>query len=122
MSSGINTAQLVADLTNASYQPKLDNLTSLQTTNNARISALASAKSSLQTFSDALTKTLESTAYSGQPVSNDPQRRLGRADRQRQARGLPAQIEVQQLAAAQGAPVPVRSPRRPRWPASARCR
>ncbi len=51
MSSGINTAQLVADLTDASYSPKINNLTTLMSTNNARISALASAKSSLQTFS-----------------------------------------------------------------------
>lgn len=101
MSSGINTAQLVADLTNATFGPKLTNLSALQTTNSSRISALASAKSSLQTFSDALTKTLESTAYSGQPVSNDPSIVSVALTGSGKPAGLPAQIEVQQLAAAQ---------------------
>jgi flagellar hook-associated protein 2 len=101
VSSGINTTQLVSDLTNATYQPKLDNLNSLLSTNNSRISALASAKSSLQTFSDALTKLLQSTAYSGQPVSNDPSVVAVTLTGSGQPTGLPAQIEVQQLAAAQ---------------------
>jgi flagellar hook-associated protein 2 len=101
MSSGINTAQLVADLTDASYSPKITNLTNLMSTNSARISALASAKSSLQTFSDALTKLLDSTAYSGQPVSNDPSVVAVTLTGTGKPTGLPAQIEVQQLASAQ---------------------
>ncbi len=101
MSSGINTAQLVADLTDASFSPKIDNLSNLMSTNNARISALASAKSSLQTFSDALTKLLDSTAYSGQPVSNDPSVVAVTLTGSGKPTGLPAQIEVQQLASAQ---------------------
>jgi len=99
--SGINTAQLVADLTSATYGPKLTNLTALQSSNNSRISALASAKSALQTFADALTKTLESTAYSGQPVSNDPSIVSVALTGSGKPMGLPAQIEVTQLAAAQ---------------------
>ncbi|MBO9576792.1 MAG: flagellar filament capping protein FliD [Sphingobium sp.] len=101
MSSGINTAQLVADLTAASFSPKIDNLSNLMSTNSARISALASAKSSLQTFSDALTKLLDSTAYSGQPVSNDPSIVAVTPTGSGKPMGLPAQIEVQQLASAQ---------------------
>lgn len=101
VSSGINTSQLVADLTSATYQPKLNNLNALISANSARISALGSAKSSLQTFSDALTKLLESTAYSGQPVSNDPTIASVALTGSGKPTGLPAQIEVTQLAAAQ---------------------
>lgn len=101
MSSGINTAQLVADLTDASYSPKISNLNNLLSANTSRISALASAKSSLQTFSDALTKLLDSTAYSGQPVSNDPSIIAVSLTGSGKPTGLPAQVEVQQLAAAQ---------------------
>lgn len=101
VSSGINTTQLVADLTQATYQPKLSNLNSLLSANNARISALSSAKSSLATFSEALTKLLDSTAYSGQPVSNDPTIVSVAPTGSGKPVGLPAQIEVTQLAAAQ---------------------
>ncbi|MBO9576007.1 MAG: flagellar filament capping protein FliD [Sphingobium sp.] len=101
MGSGINTSQLVSDLTTATYGPKLDNLNALMSDNSARISALASAKSSLQTFSDALTKLLQSTTYSGQPVSNDTTIASVTTTGTGKITGLPAQIEVQQLAAAQ---------------------
>ncbi len=101
VNSGINTTQLVADLVAATYEPKLNNLSSLMTANSSRISALASAKSGLQTFSDALTKLLQSTAYSGQPVSNDPTIVSVALTGSGKPAGLPAQIEVQQLAAGQ---------------------
>ena len=101
ISSGINTTQLVSDLANATYGPKIDNTASLQSSNAARISALASAKSSLQTFSDALTKLLQSSTYSGQPVSNDTSIASVTATGGGNITGLPAQIEVQQLASAQ---------------------
>jgi flagellar hook-associated protein 2 len=101
LGSGINTTQLVSDLSNATYGPKLDNLGALQSSNSARISAVASARSSLQTFSDALTKLLQSSTYSGQPVSNDPSIVSVKATGGGNITGLPAQIEVTQLAAAQ---------------------
>ncbi len=101
VSSGINTTQLVSDLTSATYEPKLTNINALISTNNSRISALGSARSALQTFSDALSKLLESTAYSGQPVSNDPSIVAVSLTGGGQPAGLPAQIEVEQLAAAQ---------------------
>lgn len=103
INTGINTTQLVSDLTSATYQPKIDNVNSRLTTANSRISALASAKSSLQTFSDALTSLLKSSEYSGQPVSNDTSIAAvslipGATGH---PTGLPAQLEVQQLAQAQ---------------------
>lgn len=99
--SGINTTQLVSDLVNAARQPKQSVINDKVTTNNARISALASAKSSLNTFSTALTELLKSTDYSGQPVSNDPSIATVSLIAGGVPKGLPAQLEVQQLATAQ---------------------
>jgi flagellar hook-associated protein 2 len=101
ISSGIDTTQLVSDLTTATYQPKQDLLDSLISINNSRISALASAKSSLKTFSDALSKLMQSSTYSGQPASGDTSIVSVTAIPGGNALGLPAQIEVTKLAAAQ---------------------
>jgi len=100
--SGINTTQLVSDLVAATRDPKEKQIDTKQTTNNARISALASAKGSLATFSSALTELLKSSSYSGQPVSNDAT--IASVSLISGATGtpkLPAQIEVRQLASAQ---------------------
>jgi len=99
--SGINTTQLVADLTNASFQPKETAIGTRLTTANARISALASAKSALDTFSNALSELLKSSSYKGQPVSNDPAIAAVSLIDGGVPKGLPAQLEVRQLAAAQ---------------------
>lgn len=99
--SGINTTQLVADLVNASFQPKQSTISDRVSTNNARISALASAKSSLNTFSTALSELLQSSSYSGQAVSNDPSIASVSLLKGGVPKGLPAQIEVLQLARGQ---------------------
>ncbi|HWJ70353.1 MAG TPA: flagellar filament capping protein FliD [Sphingobium sp.] len=99
--SGINTTQLVADLVNAAYQPKQSVVSDRLNTNNARISALASAKSALNTFSTALSELLQSSSYSGQPVSNDPSIASVSLIKGGVPKGLPAQIEVLQLARGQ---------------------
>lgn len=99
--SGINTTQLVSDLTSATYDPKIEAVNTRASTNNARISALASAKSSLSTFSTALTELLKSTSYNGQPVSNDTSVATVSLISGGVPKGLPAQLEVQQLAKAQ---------------------
>ena len=99
--SGLNTTQLVSDLVNATFQPKESVVNDRVTTNNARISALASAKSSLATFSAALTDLLQSNAYNGQPVSNDPSIASVSLIAGGVPKGLPAQIEVLQLARSQ---------------------
>lgn len=99
--SGINTSQLVADLVEAARSPKESVINTKATTNNARISALASAKSSLETFSTALTELLKSTDYSGQPVSNDATIATVGLVSGGVPSGLPAQLEVRQLAKAQ---------------------
>lgn len=99
--SGINTGQLVADLVEAARAPKEAVINTKSATNNARISALASAKSSLDTFSTALTELLKSTDYSGQPVSNDATIATVSPISGGVPTGLPAQLEVRQLAKAQ---------------------
>lgn len=106
--SGIDTSALVSSLVSATRDPKQKVITDRQSTNNARISALASASASLDTFADALNSALSGTGYSGAPASNDPSIAAvsllpGGVPK------LPAQLEVQQLASAQtiaSAPVP----------------
>jgi flagellar hook-associated protein 2 len=109
LSYGIDVSSLVTSLVAATKTPQESQITSQQTTNNARISALASAKSSLTTFSTALTELLKSSDYSGQPASSNtnivsvslPTNATG------SPAGLPAQIEVKSLAAAQVVQSPV---------------
>lgn len=99
--SGINTAALVADLVAAVREPKEGAITSRQSTNNARISAMASASSSLTTFSTALNDLLSGTGFSGTPASNDTTIANVSALTGGTPKGLPAQLEVLQLASAQ---------------------
>ncbi|MDZ7893727.1 MAG: flagellar filament capping protein FliD [Sphingobium sp.] len=99
--SGINTAQLVSDLVAASRDPKQTLITSRVDDNNAKISALASAKSALSTFTNALSETLSSASYSGQPVSNDTSVASVSLIEGGVPSGLPAQLEVLKLAQAQ---------------------
>ena len=101
LSSGINTADLVSSLTAAAFDPKESNVNGRVSTNDARISALASAKSALDTFSNALTELLKSSDYKGEPVSNDATIVTVSAMTGGTPTGLPAQIEVKQLAAGQ---------------------
>ncbi|APL95273.1 flagellar hook protein [Sphingobium indicum] len=97
--SGIDTASLVSSLVSATKEPRQAAITNRQTLNSARISALASASSSLDTFADALNSLLAGTGYSGTPASNDPSIASVSALPGGTPTGLPAQIEVRQLAA-----------------------
>lgn len=106
--SGIDTASLVSSLVSATRDPKQKVITDRQSLNNARISALASASSSLDTFADALNSLLTGTAYSGSPASNDPSIAGVSLLPGGVPQGLPAQLEVRQLASARTlASVPV---------------
>ena len=69
--SGIDTSSLVSSLVSATRDPKESAITSRQSLNSSRISALASAVSSLDTFADALTEVLSGAAYTGTAASND---------------------------------------------------
>src|SRR3546814_12840686 len=92
--SGIDTASLVSSLVSATKEPRQAAITNRQTLNSARISALASASSSLDTFADALNSLLAGTGYSGTPASNDPSIASVSALPGGTPTGLPAQIEV----------------------------
>lgn len=99
--SGIDTAALVSQLVSATRTPREAAISSRASENSARISALASATSSLETFSTALTETLKSASYAGQPASTDPTVVSVTALPGGTPTGLPAQIKVTQLALAQ---------------------
>lgn len=98
--SGIDTTALVSSLVSATRDPREQAITSRQSLNSARISALASASSSLNTFADALNSLLSSTGYSGVPASNDSSIASVGALPGGTPQGLPAQLEVRQLAMA----------------------
>lgn len=96
--SGIDTASLVASLVQATREPKEGAITSRQSLNSARISALASAIGSLDTFADALTAVLSDAAYTGTPNSNDASIASVSLLSGGTPQGLPAQLTVEQLA------------------------
>ncbi|SEQ58067.1 flagellar filament capping protein FliD [Sphingobium sp. YR768] len=98
--SGIDTAALVSSLVSATRQPKQSAITSNQTLNTSRISALASAISSLDTFADALTQVLSGAEYTGSPSSNDTSIASVSLLSGGTPSGLPAQLTVDQLATA----------------------
>lgn len=106
--SGIDTSSLVSSLVSATRDPRQKTITDRQSLNTARISALGSASSSLDTFADALNSLLSGTGYSGTPASNDPSIATVSALPGGVPAGLPAQLEVRQLASARTlASVPV---------------
>lgn len=99
--SGIDVTQLANDLAEASRAPKIERLNSRQSAVKAQISALAQAKSDLESFTDTLGKVVSEGSLKSQPtVSNDSV--LGAAaNDQAQAGAVAADIEVIQLARAQ---------------------
>lgn len=99
--SGVDTGALVSSLVSAVRDPKEKVITDRQSLNSARVSALASASSSLDTFADALNSLLQGSGYSGTPVSNDSSIANVSLLPGGEITGLPAQLEVRQLASAQ---------------------
>lgn len=94
----MNSGQLLVDLLAASREPKEAILRSKEQANQLKISALASASSSLDTFALALTELLNGRAFAGNLVSSEPSlATVSFVDRQR-PQGLPATLEVLQLA------------------------
>jgi len=99
--SGIDTAQLVKDLSSAVNDPKIAAVTARADLNTAKVSALASATSSIDNFATALSSLISGGSLFTQPTSSDasvlgasalPGARLG---------GLAATVEVKALAQAQ---------------------
>ncbi|MEC3912117.1 flagellar filament capping protein FliD [Sphingobium sp. CR2-8] len=98
--SGIDTQALVTNLVAATREPKQAAITGRQSLNTSRVSALASAMSSLNTFADALTEVLSGAAYTGTASSNDPSIASVTLLSGGSPKGLPAQLTVEQLATA----------------------
>ncbi|MFD1106775.1 flagellar filament capping protein FliD [Sphingobium olei] len=98
--SGIDTAALVKSLVSASRDPKQQSITSRQSLNSSRISALASAISSLDTFANALNEVLAGPNYTGSVSSNDASIASVALLSGGSPSGLPAQLTVKQLATA----------------------
>ncbi|MEW4466482.1 flagellar filament capping protein FliD [Parasphingorhabdus sp. JC815] len=99
--SGLNSAQMVSDLVAASTSAKLGRLEQQSQLNSTRISAMAATASAMTTFSDAVKETLNGQGFVGELISS--QTGLANAVVVEGARpeGLPASIEVVQVAAAQ---------------------
>lgn len=99
--TGVNSASLVNDLVAASLQPKQAAVQERQNLNQARISALASATSALDTFSTALTEILNGRQFSGSLVSTRGDLVAASFIPGQKPQGLPATVQVTQLASAQ---------------------
>ncbi len=69
--SGIDTAGLVADLAAASRAPKVARLDTLSRANQARVSALAQARSDLDSFADSLESLISNGTLRSKPISSD---------------------------------------------------
>lgn len=98
--SGIDTKGLVSSLVSATRDPKEAAITQRQTLNSSRISALASAIGSLNSFADALSDVLSGPDYTGKASSNDPSIASVSLLSGGTPQGLPASLTVEQLAAA----------------------
>ena len=99
--TGINSGQIVADLVQITREPRETAINQKQQLNSARISALASASSSLNTFADALQGILDGRRFSGDLVSSDGGVAIASFIEGQTPKGLPVTMEVKQLASEQ---------------------
>src|SRR3546814_1393043 len=101
MGSGIDTKQLVTDLSNASRQPKIDRLAQLTQQKQTRISAVARARSDLDGFADSLSQMVDDGTLRSTPTVSD-ESVLGATSRAGlSADSFAATVVVNQLARAQ---------------------
>lgn len=99
--SGINTTQLVNDLLAASQGAKLGQLNQRSQLNSSRISAMAATQSALTTFSAAVKETLNGQGFVGELVSSRTDLATASVLKDSRPEGLPATVEVVQIAVAQ---------------------
>ncbi len=99
--SGLNSAQLVADLVAASTGAKLGQLNERAQLNSSRISAMAATASALSTFSDAVKETLNGQGFVGELVSTRTDLANATVLEEARPEGLPASVEIVQIAVAQ---------------------
>ncbi len=99
--SGINTEQLVNDLLAASQGSKLGQLNQRSQLNSSRISAMAATQSALTTFTAAVKETLNGQGFVGELVSSRQDLATATVLDGDRPEGLPASVEVVQIAVAQ---------------------
>jgi flagellar hook-associated protein 2 len=99
--SGLDVKQLVTDLSNASRDPKIARMNSLNQANQTRISALAQARSNLDGFADSLGQMVSDGTLRSTPTVSD-ESVLGATSRAGlSADSFAATVVVNQLARAQ---------------------
>jgi flagellar hook-associated protein 2 len=99
--SGIDTAALVNDLATASRAPKVKRLDALAQTNKAKISAVAQARSDLDSFTTSLADVTAQGTLRSQPVVSDETAISAVATGGVKLGNLASEIEVTQLAKSQ---------------------
>ncbi len=99
--SGIDTAALVNDLAAASRTPKVKRLDALAQTNKAKISALAQARSDLDSFATSLADVTAQGTLRSQPTVSDETAISATATGGVRLGNLASEIEVTQLAKSQ---------------------
>ncbi len=99
--SGIDTAALIRDLAAASRAPKIERFDALARTNKAKISAVAQARSDLDSFATTLAGIVSDGSLRSQPVTSNPTAIAASADPGVRLGALTGEIEVSQLARAQ---------------------
>ncbi|MEH6756233.1 MAG: flagellar filament capping protein FliD [Parasphingorhabdus sp.] len=99
--SGLNSSQLVTDLVAASTGVKLQQLNAKSQLNTTRISAMASTASALTTFAAAVKETLNGQGFVGELISSKTNLANATAVEGSRPEGLPASVEVVQVATAQ---------------------
>lgn len=99
--SGIDTAKLVSDLTAASSQPKLDRIKAMANANQAKVSALAQARSDLEGFASSLSDLVAGGTLRTQPTSSNTAALEAKALSGSLLGGLASSVTINQLARAQ---------------------
>lgn len=99
--SGIDTKQLVTDLSNASREPKVARITTLTQQNQTRISALAQARSDLEGFADSLGQMVSDGTLRSTPTVSDESVLTATSRAGLSADSFAATVIVTQLARAQ---------------------
>lgn len=99
--SGVDVKQLVTDLSAASREPKIERVTLLAQQNQARISAVAKARSDLEGFADSLGQMVSDGTLRSTPTVSDESVLSATARAGLQADSFSATVEVTQLARAQ---------------------
>lgn len=99
--SGLNTTQLVNDLLAATQGAKLGQLNEREQLNSSRISAMAATESALSTFAAAVKETLNGQGFVGELISSQENLATASVLEGGRPEGLPASVEVVQIAVAQ---------------------